>query len=76
MASESTRDIHNLLCSWEEDRKMVLRAWSFVFISLATVLLFSVIDGRIAYLQGSYVGFLGFWIDCRRHKCANVGQVT
>ncbi|XP_075809045.1 uncharacterized protein LOC142837680 [Microtus pennsylvanicus] len=70
------RVIANLLCSWEEDRKLVLRGWSFVFIFLATLLVFSVVDGRMAYVHGPYTGFIGLWIDCRRHKCANVGQVT
>ncbi|EGW07322.1 hypothetical protein I79_018454 [Cricetulus griseus] len=66
----------DLLCSWEEDRKLVLRGWSLVFIFLATLLVFSVVDGRMAYVHGPYTGFIGLWIDCRRHKCANVGQVT
>ncbi|XP_028641581.1 uncharacterized protein LOC114637543 [Grammomys surdaster] len=76
MASDSTVSLSDLLCSWEEDRKLVLRGWSLVFIFLATLLVFSVVDGRIAYLQGPYTGFIGLWIDCRRHKCANVGQFT
>nr|XP_048294160.1 uncharacterized protein LOC125403027 isoform X2 [Myodes glareolus] len=76
MASDSTIDFSNLLCSWEEDRKLVLRGWSLVFIFLATLLVFSVVDGRMAYVHGPYTGFIGLWIDCRRHKCANVGQVT
>ncbi|KAH0505447.1 hypothetical protein LTLLF_178715 [Microtus ochrogaster] len=76
MASDSTVDLPNLLCSWEEDRKLVLRGWSLVFIFLATLLVFSVVDGRMAYVHGPYTGFIGLWIDCRRHKCANVGQVT
>ncbi|GAB1292003.1 hypothetical protein APTSU1_000723400 [Apodemus speciosus] len=66
----------DLLCSWEEDRKLVLRGWSLVFIFLATLLVFSVVDGRMAYVHGPYTGFIGLWIDCRRHKCANVGQFT
>ncbi|XP_073742576.1 uncharacterized protein [Callorhinus ursinus] len=36
----------------------------------------SVADGRLAYLQGFYTGYLGIWIDCRKHKCASLGQVT
>ncbi|XP_040592050.1 uncharacterized protein LOC121136207 isoform X1 [Mesocricetus auratus] len=76
MASVSTIDLPDLLCSWEEDRKLVLRGWSLVFIFLATLLVFSVVDGRMAYVHGPYTGFIGLWIDCRRHKCANVGQVT
>ncbi|XP_051030179.1 uncharacterized protein LOC127213761 [Phodopus roborovskii] len=76
MASDSTIDFPDLLCSWEEDRKLVLRGWSLVFIFLATLLVFSVVDGRMAYVHGPYTGFIGLWIDCRRHKCANVGQVT
>lgn len=55
---------------------MVLRGWSLVFIFLATLLVFSVVDGRMVYVHGPYTGFIGLWIDCRRHKCANVGQVT
>ncbi|XP_059133962.1 uncharacterized protein LOC131923079 isoform X3 [Peromyscus eremicus] len=76
MASDSTVDLRGLFCSWEEDRKLVLRGWSLVFISLATLLVFSVVDGQMAYVHGPYTGFIGLWIDCRRHKCANVGQVT
>uniref|UniRef100_A0A8C8T924 Uncharacterized protein n=1 Tax=Peromyscus maniculatus bairdii TaxID=230844 RepID=A0A8C8T924_PERMB len=45
-------------------------------ISLATLLVFSMVDGQMAYVQGPYTGFIGLWIDCRRHKCANAGQVT
>ncbi|XP_042129965.1 uncharacterized protein LOC102923023 isoform X4 [Peromyscus maniculatus bairdii] len=76
MASDSTVDLRDLFCSWEEDRKLVLRGWSLVFISLATLLVFSMVDGQMAYVQGPYTGFIGLWIDCRRHKCANAGQVT
>nr|XP_034376415.1 uncharacterized protein LOC117721715 isoform X2 [Arvicanthis niloticus] len=76
MALDSTVSLPDLLCSWEEDRKLVLRGWSLVFIFLATLLVFSVVDGRMAYVQGPYTGFIGIWIDCRRHKCANVGQFT
>ncbi|XP_027473169.1 uncharacterized protein LOC113935401 isoform X3 [Zalophus californianus] len=36
----------------------------------------SVADGRLAYLQGFYTGYLGIWTDCRKHKCASLGQVT
>ncbi|OBS83068.1 hypothetical protein A6R68_22954, partial [Neotoma lepida] len=61
----------DLFCTWEEDRKLVLRGWSLVFIFLATLLVFSVVDGRMAYVHGPYTGFIGLWIDCRRHKCAN-----
>ncbi|EPQ16030.1 hypothetical protein D623_10017707 [Myotis brandtii] len=35
----------------------------------------SAVDGRMAYLEGSYSGYMGFWINCK-YKCANVGQVT
>ena len=66
----------DLLSSWEEDRKLVLRGWSLTFIFLATLLVFSVVDGRMAYVHGPYTGFIGLWIDCRRHKCVNVGQFT
>lgn len=55
---------------------MVLRGWSLTFIFLATLLVFSVVDGRMAYVHGPYTGFIGLWIDCRRHKCVNVGQFT
>nr|XP_042129939.1 uncharacterized protein LOC102923023 isoform X3 [Peromyscus maniculatus bairdii] len=51
MASDSTVDLRDLFCSWEEDRKLVLRGWSLVFISLATLLVFSMVDGQMAYVQ-------------------------
>ena len=35
----------DLLSSWEEDRKLVLRGWSLTFIFLATLLVFSMVDG-------------------------------
>ncbi|KAM4825332.1 uncharacterized protein RHO17_001186 isoform 5-T5 [Thomomys bottae] len=79
MASQSTlafSDQVEYLISWEEDRKFILRGWCFIFIILATLLMFSVGDGRMAYLQGSYTGYLGFWTNCKRHKCAIVDQVT
>ncbi|XP_008590702.1 PREDICTED: uncharacterized protein LOC103608033 isoform X2 [Galeopterus variegatus] len=66
----------NLLFSWEEDRKFILRGWSLAFSIVSTLLVLSVLDGRIAYIQGSHTGYLGFWIDCRRHKCASLDQVT
>ncbi|XDA83714.1 hypothetical protein R6Z07F_013601 [Ovis aries] len=62
--------------SWEEDRKFVLRAWCLVFIILATVMLLSVLDGRMAYLHGSYTGYVGFWTNCEKHTCADLSQVT
>ncbi|XP_067575361.1 uncharacterized protein [Pseudorca crassidens] len=62
--------------SWEEDRKFVLRGWCLVFNILATLMLLSVLDGRMAYLQGSYTGYLGLWTSCGKHKCASLGQVT
>ncbi|XP_013364388.1 PREDICTED: uncharacterized protein LOC102012479 isoform X3 [Chinchilla lanigera] len=65
-----------MVFSWEEDRKMVLRIWSLVFGILATLMLLSTIGGRMAYVQGSYTGYIGFWTDCKRHKCASLGQVT
>ena len=40
--------------AWEEDRKFVLRGWCLVFNILATLMLFGMLDGRMAYLQGSY----------------------
>lgn len=61
---------------WEEDRKLVLRGWCLVFSVTATLMLFTVLDGRLVYLQGPYIGYLGFWTDCRKHKCASLGQVT
>ncbi|ELK30148.1 hypothetical protein MDA_GLEAN10005274 [Myotis davidii] len=36
----------------------------------------SAVDGRMAYLEGSYSGYMGFWINCKKYKCSNVGQVT
>ncbi|XP_012498469.1 PREDICTED: LOW QUALITY PROTEIN: uncharacterized protein LOC105809264 [Propithecus coquereli] len=74
MASDST--LSDLVFSWEEDRKFILRSWSLVFSILATLLALSVMDGRMAYMKGPYDGYLGFWTNCRRHKCANLGQVT
>lgn len=62
--------------SWEGDRKFVLRGWCLVFNALAALMLLSVLDGRMAYLQGSYTGYLGLWTSCGRHKCASLGQVT
>lgn len=61
--------------SWEEDRKFVLRGWSLVFSTLSTLMVLSVLDGRMAYLQGPYTGYVGFWTDCSRHQCASLGQV-
>lgn len=64
------------ISSWEEDRKFVLRAWCLVFIILATMMLLSVLDGRMAYLHGSYTGYVGFWTNCEKHTCADLRQVT
>ncbi|XP_014406009.1 PREDICTED: uncharacterized protein LOC106728382 isoform X2 [Myotis brandtii] len=61
--------------SWEEDRKYILRGWALVFSTLTTLMVLSAVDGRMAYLEGSYSGYMGFWINCK-YKCANVGQVT
>ncbi|XP_060031024.1 uncharacterized protein LOC132533450 isoform X2 [Erinaceus europaeus] len=36
----------------------------------------SVVDGRMAYLQGPYSGYLGLWTNCRRHECACLKQVA
>ncbi|XP_021101527.1 uncharacterized protein LOC106007870 isoform X2 [Heterocephalus glaber] len=66
----------HMVLSWEEDRKIVLRIWSLGFSILATLMLFSTVDGRMAYVQGSYTGYVGFWTDCRSHKCASLGHVT
>ncbi|KAM8963571.1 uncharacterized protein AAEQ78_011343 isoform 1-T1 [Lycaon pictus] len=73
---DSYSTLSSVAYSWEEDPKFILRGWSLVFSILATLLGLSVADGRLAYLQGSYTGYLGIWIDCGRHKCANLGQVT
>ncbi|KAB0396555.1 hypothetical protein E2I00_005833, partial [Balaenoptera physalus] len=62
--------------AWEEDRKFVLRGWCLVFNILATLMLFGMLDGHMAYLQGSYTGYLGFWTNCGKHKCTSLGQVT
>ncbi|XP_059733090.1 uncharacterized protein [Bos indicus] len=64
------------ISSWEEDRKFVLRAWCLVFIILATAMLLSVLDGRMAYLHGAYTGYVGFWTNCKKHTCADLRQVT
>ncbi|XP_047690974.1 uncharacterized protein LOC125152736 isoform X5 [Prionailurus viverrinus] len=66
----------DMVSSWEEDRKFILRGWSLVFSILAALMMLSVVDGRLAYLQGSYTGYLGFWTDCRKYKCVSLGQVT
>ncbi|KFO26172.1 hypothetical protein H920_12329 [Fukomys damarensis] len=66
----------HLVFSWEEDRKIVLRIWSLIFSILATLMLFSMIEGRMAYVQGPYTGYVRFWTDCKRHKCASLGRVT
>ncbi|XP_023506034.1 uncharacterized protein [Equus przewalskii] len=62
--------------SWEEDRKFVLRAWCLIFSILATLMALTMMDGRMAYMQGSHTGYVGIWIDCRKHQCAIPGQVT
>ncbi|KAF6078148.1 hypothetical protein HJG60_009053 [Phyllostomus discolor] len=72
---DSKLDLLNPNNSWEEDRKFVLRGWSLVFSILSTLLVLSVLDGRMAYLQGPYTGYVGFWIDCSRHQCAHLHQV-
>ncbi|KAF3814898.1 hypothetical protein GH733_017174 [Mirounga leonina] len=66
----------DVVSSRDGDRKFILRGWSLVFNVLATLMVLSVADGRLAYLQGSYTGYLGIWTDCRKHKCASLGQVT
>ena len=40
------------------------------------MMLLSVLDGRMAYLYGSYTGYVGFWTNCRKHMCADLHQVT
>ena len=65
----------DVVSSWVEDRKFILRGWCLIFSVLATLMVLSVVDGRLAYLQGSYTGYLGIWTDCRKHECANLGQV-
>lgn len=62
--------------AWEEDRKYILRGWALIFSTLATLMVLSAVDGRMAYLEGSYPGYMGFWINCKKYKCSNVGQVT
>nr|KAF6410658.1 hypothetical protein HJG63_009130 [Rousettus aegyptiacus] len=59
---------------WEE-RKFILRAWALVFSALATLMMLSVLDGCMAYMQGPYTGYVGIWDTCRRCKCASLGQV-
>ncbi|KAM7233068.1 hypothetical protein CapIbe_015204 [Capra ibex] len=76
MDSCSTLGALEPISSWEEDRKFVLRAWCLVFIILATMMLLSVLDGRMAYLHGSYTGYVGFWTNCEKHTCADLRQVT
>lgn len=39
-------------------------------------MLLSVLDGRMAYLHGSYTGYVGFWTNCEKHTCADLSQVT
>ncbi|KAM9226261.1 kallikrein-15 [Dugong dugon] len=68
--------LEDLVSSWEEDCKFILRGWSLVFSIVVAMMMLSVGDGCVAYAEGSYMGYLGFWTDCRRNKCANVGQVT
>lgn len=62
--------------SWEEDRKYILRGWALLFSILATLMVLSALDGRMAYLKGSYTGYMGLWINCRKYTCPNLGQVT
>ncbi|XP_058529932.1 uncharacterized protein LOC131482167 [Ochotona princeps] len=76
VASDCPESLQDLVFTWEENRKFILRGWSLAFSILATVMVLSVTDGRMAYVQGSYTGYLGFWTDCRRHQCAVKGQVT
>ncbi|XP_024834524.1 uncharacterized protein LOC133229620 isoform X4 [Bos javanicus] len=76
MDSCSTLAALEPISSWEEDRKFVLRAWCLVFIILATAMLLSVLDGRMAYLHGAYTGYVGFWTNCKKHTCADLRQVT
>ncbi|XP_055267489.1 uncharacterized protein LOC129546497 isoform X5 [Moschus berezovskii] len=40
------------------------------------MMLLSVLDGRMAYLYGSYTGYVGFWTNCKKHTCADLRQVT
>ncbi|XP_027473171.1 uncharacterized protein LOC113935401 isoform X4 [Zalophus californianus] len=73
---DSYSTLSDVVSSWDEDRKFILRGWSLIFNVLATLMVLSVADGRLAYLQGFYTGYLGIWTDCRKHKCASLGQVT
>ncbi|XP_059521881.1 transmembrane protein 202-like isoform X1 [Myotis daubentonii] len=76
MDASCTVDLSDPNYSWEEDRKYILRGWALVFSTLTTLMVLSAVDGRMAYLEGSYSGYMGFWINCKKYKCSNVGQVT
>ncbi|XP_012588979.1 PREDICTED: uncharacterized protein LOC105854452 [Condylura cristata] len=69
-------DTSDLVFSWEEDRKFILRGWSLVFSALATLMSLSVLDGRMAYLEAPYTGYVGIHSNCRKHQCSNLGRVT
>ncbi|XP_073081741.1 uncharacterized protein [Manis javanica] len=56
--------------------KFILRACCLVLSILATLMILSTVDGRMAHVQGSYTGYLGIWPNCGRHRCANLDQVT
>ncbi|XP_076987179.1 uncharacterized protein LOC143658779 [Tamandua tetradactyla] len=73
---DSNSPAPQLVSSWEEDRKFILRGWALAFSTASALMMLSVVDGRMAYVRGSYTGYLGFWTDCRRNQCANLGQVT
>ncbi|XP_054566137.1 uncharacterized protein LOC114227338 [Eptesicus fuscus] len=76
MDSSCTLDLSDPNYSWEEDRKYILRGWALLFSILATLMVLSALDGRMAYLKGSYTGYVGLWINCRKYTCPNLGQVT
>ncbi|XP_036130881.1 uncharacterized protein LOC118638859 [Molossus molossus] len=76
MDSSITLDLLDPDYFWEEDRKFILRGWSLVFSILATLMTFSIVDGRMVYLTGSYTGYVGLWTNCRRHQCPSFGEVT
>ncbi|XP_036152055.1 uncharacterized protein LOC118649266 [Myotis myotis] len=76
MDASCTVDLSDPNYSWEEDRKYILRGWALVFSTLTTLMVLSAVDGRMVYLEGSYSGYMGFWINCKKYKCSDVGQVT
>ncbi|XP_073081742.1 uncharacterized protein [Manis javanica] len=62
-----------VLGSWDVGHGLILHPSSVI---LATLMILSTVDGRMAHVQGSYTGYLGIWPNCGRHRCANLDQVT